>query len=154
MRACLLRVGVGVCVCCLVFVWFLKASPKLAPALAGPQADAGVCVGGDCVQVRVRHAARAFWRFSVGQRAQARELASHSSLLSCLRDVCVHTNTRTYAEIHAVRVCLCVCWMLLTLPSRQCGRGSGLGGARKVGAFDRITNVKLLCQLASLFEVM
>lgn len=58
----------------------------------------------------MRHAARAFWRFSVGQRAQARELASHSSLLSCLRDVCVcmHTNTRTYAEIHAVRVRVCV----------------------------------------------
>lgn len=28
------------------------------------------------------------------------------------------------------------------------------GRARQVGAFDRITNVKLLCQLASLFEVI
>lgn len=92
MRACVrARASVCLCVrvCCLVFVWFLKASPKLAPALAGPQ-SAGGEEWRDCVQVRVRHAARAFWRFSVGQRAEARELASHSSLLSCLRDVCTH----------------------------------------------------------------
>lgn len=52
MRACVrARASVCLCVrvCCLVFVWFLKASPKLAPALAGPQADgrgvAGLCTG-------------------------------------------------------------------------------------------------------------